>query len=31
MQILELGGQAPDHLIHPVIPETTYLKVVFAR
>jgi len=31
MQILKLGGQAPDHLIHPAIPETVYLNAVFAR
>lgn len=31
MQILELGGQAPDHPMHPAIPESAYLKAVFAR
>ena len=31
MQILERGQQAPDHPIHPAIPETDYLKAVFAR
>jgi len=31
MQILERGQQAPDHPIHPAIPETAYLKAVFAR
>ncbi|MFO7306446.1 MAG: class I SAM-dependent rRNA methyltransferase [Gammaproteobacteria bacterium] len=30
-QIVELGGQAPDHPIHPAIPETRYLKSVFVR
>lgn len=30
-QIIELGGQAPDHPIHPAIPETKYLKAVFVR
>jgi len=30
-QIIEVGGQAPDHPIHPAIPETKYLKVVFCR
>jgi 23S rRNA (cytosine1962-C5)-methyltransferase len=31
MQILKVGGQALDHPIHPAIPETAYLKAVFAR
>ena len=31
MQLLERGQQAPDHPIHPAIPETAYLKAVFAR
>ncbi len=31
LQILEQGGQAPDHPIHPAIPETAYLKALFAR
>jgi 23S rRNA (cytosine1962-C5)-methyltransferase len=30
-QIIEVGGQAPDHPIHPAIPETKYLKTVFVR
>jgi 23S rRNA (cytosine1962-C5)-methyltransferase len=30
-QIVEVGGQAPDHPIHPAIPETRYLKAVFVR
>lgn len=30
-QIVEIGGQAPDHPIHPAIPETKYLKAVFVR
>jgi 23S rRNA (cytosine1962-C5)-methyltransferase len=30
-QILEFGGQAPDHPVHPAIPETRYLKTVFCR
>ncbi|HWP95010.1 MAG TPA: class I SAM-dependent rRNA methyltransferase [Gammaproteobacteria bacterium] len=29
--ITEQGGQGPDHPVHPAIPETEYLKVVFAR
>src|SRR6202140_2115256 len=31
LQILEAGGQAPDHPVHPAIPETRYLKVYFCR
>jgi 23S rRNA (cytosine1962-C5)-methyltransferase len=31
VQILEMGGQAPDHPIHPAIPETRYLKAFFCR
>ena len=31
MQILAFGQQGPDHPIHPAIPETAYLKAVFAR
>ena len=31
VQILEFGGQAPDHPVHPGIPETRYLKTVFCR
>jgi 23S rRNA (cytosine1962-C5)-methyltransferase len=30
-QILEQGGQGPDHPVHPAIVETEYLKAVFAR
>jgi 23S rRNA (cytosine1962-C5)-methyltransferase len=30
LQILEEGGQAPDHPVHPAIPETRYLKSIFA-
>jgi 23S rRNA (cytosine1962-C5)-methyltransferase len=29
LQILEMGGQAPDHPVHPAIPETRYLKAYF--
>jgi 23S rRNA (cytosine1962-C5)-methyltransferase len=29
LQILEQGGQGPDHPIHPAIPETRYLKAYF--
>ncbi len=31
LQITEQGHQAPDHPVHPAIPETEYLKVLFAR
>ena len=31
LRIVEQGGQGPDHPIHPAIPETEYLKAVFAR
>jgi 23S rRNA (cytosine1962-C5)-methyltransferase len=31
LQLLERGQQAPDHPIHPAIPETDYLKAAFAR
>jgi 23S rRNA (cytosine1962-C5)-methyltransferase len=31
IQILEMGGQAPDHPVHPAIPETRYLKAYFCR
>lgn len=30
-QIIEVGGQAPDHPIHPGIPETRYLKAFTVR
>jgi 23S rRNA (cytosine1962-C5)-methyltransferase len=30
-QLIEVGGQAPDHPIHPAIPETRYLKAFTAR
>jgi 23S rRNA (cytosine1962-C5)-methyltransferase len=30
-QVVEVGGQAPDHPIHPAIPETRYLKAFFCR
>ncbi|MDQ2070455.1 class I SAM-dependent rRNA methyltransferase [Natronospira bacteriovora] len=30
-QLLEIGGQGPDHPIHPAIPETAYLKTAFFR
>ncbi len=31
LQILEQGGQGPDHPIHPAIPETSYLKAFITR
>lgn len=31
LQIIEEGHQGPDHPIHPAIPETAYLKAIFAR
>ncbi len=31
VQIIEVGGQAPDHPIHPGIEETRYLKAFIAR
>src|SRR5215469_7670156 len=30
-QVLEQGTQAPDHPVHPAIPETAYLKAFFVR
>jgi 23S rRNA (cytosine1962-C5)-methyltransferase len=31
VQILEVGGQGPDHPVHPAIAETRYLKAYFCR
>ncbi|MBK1724667.1 class I SAM-dependent rRNA methyltransferase [Thiocystis violacea] len=31
LQVLEVGQQAPDHPVHPAIPETAYLKTLFLR
>ncbi len=31
VQVVAVGGQAPDHPIHPAIPETRYLKAFFCR
>jgi 23S rRNA (cytosine1962-C5)-methyltransferase len=31
VQILEMGGQAPDHPVHPAIQESRYLKAYFCR
>jgi 23S rRNA (cytosine1962-C5)-methyltransferase len=30
-QVIEVGGQSPDHPLHPAIPETRYLKAFFCR
>jgi 23S rRNA (cytosine1962-C5)-methyltransferase len=31
VQVLEAGGQSPDHPFHPAIPESRYLKAFFCR
>jgi 23S rRNA (cytosine1962-C5)-methyltransferase len=31
LALLEEGHQAPDHPVHPAIPETAYLKAFIAR
>jgi 23S rRNA (cytosine1962-C5)-methyltransferase len=31
LQVLETGGQSPDHPVHPAIAETRYLKAYIAR
>ncbi len=31
LELIEEGHQAPDHPVHPAIPETAYLKVFIAR
>lgn len=31
LRVLEQCGQGPDHPVHPLIPETDYLKSIFAR
>lgn len=31
LQIVEQGAQAPDHPVHPALPETAYLKALFCR
>lgn len=31
LQVVETGHQAPDHPVHPAIPETRYLKAYFCR
>lgn len=31
LQLLQVGQQAPDHPVHPAIPETAYLKAFYLR
>ena len=31
VQVLEFRGQSADHPVHPAVPETRYLKALFAR
>lgn len=31
LQLLQAGGQGPDHPVHPAIAETSYLKTLFLR
>lgn len=31
LRIIAQGGQAPDHPVHPAMPETRYLKALFGR
>ncbi len=31
VQVIAIGGQSPDHPVHPAIPETRYLKAFFCR
>jgi 23S rRNA (cytosine1962-C5)-methyltransferase len=31
VQVIASGGQAPDHPVHPAIPETRYLKAFLCR
>ncbi len=31
VQVIEAGGQSPDHPVHPAIPESRYLKAFFCR
>ena len=30
LRVVEQGCQGPDHPVHPAIPETEYLKAIFA-
>jgi 23S rRNA (cytosine1962-C5)-methyltransferase len=31
LRLVAQGGQSPDHPVHPAMPETRYLKALFAR
>jgi 23S rRNA (cytosine1962-C5)-methyltransferase len=31
LKLIAQGGQSPDHPVHPAMPETRYLKALFAR
>lgn len=31
LQVVHVGGQSPDHPVHPAVPETRYLKAIFCR
>jgi 23S rRNA (cytosine1962-C5)-methyltransferase len=31
LQVVHTGGQGADHPLHPLIPETAYLKAIFVR
>ena len=31
VQVVDFGGQGPDHPVHPAIPETRYLKALVCR
>jgi 23S rRNA (cytosine1962-C5)-methyltransferase len=31
LAVIAAGGQSPDHPVHPAMPETRYLKALFAR
>ncbi len=31
LRLIAQGGQSPDHPVHPAMPETRYLKALFAR
>jgi 23S rRNA (cytosine1962-C5)-methyltransferase len=31
LSVIAAGGQSPDHPVHPAMPETRYLKALFAR
>jgi 23S rRNA (cytosine1962-C5)-methyltransferase len=31
VQVIAVGGQSPDHPLHPAIAETRYLKAFFCR